>query len=943
MLDTIWNEIKSLVRSRLFPITVIFSVLFFFLLHQMFTMQIINGKEYAEKSTVTGERDRALKSTRGNIYDSNGILLAYDELSYSVNIEDIGALSTNEEKNAMIHYLISIIENNKGSIVTNFPIEIADNGKFEFTVEGNSLLRFKKDIYSLKSSEKLSNTQIEVTAKEMFDYIRSSTDTSSPRFMISEEYSDEDALKIMSVRYDLFLNRYQKYIQNTIATNINKKAVAAIKEASAELPGVEVTQETHRVYNDSEYFAHILGYTGTITTEEYDELTSEDTKRYTRTDQIGKTGIEKKFESYLHGKKGSEKLIINENYRVVDMKERVEPIAGNDLYLTIDAKLQKKYYNILEKKISQILLSHLTNSMSYGSKGNSSDFITIPIYEVYYALFENNIIDIESLNSDNATKIEKSVYSKYRSKQKSMFKQLERVMSAESKTSNKSAGKSLETYLDYIYNFLIENNVLLADTIDKESSMYKEYIKGNKSLSEFLQYALSNSWIDLNKLEIGEEFYSTKELYNELFRYIKDMLELDKTFNKMIYKTLIFDFSLSGKDICLLLYDQGVIEYDESTIEKLENGTLSAYDFMYDKINKLEITPGQLALEPCSGSIVVTDVKTGDVKVLVTYPSYDNNKFANQVESKYYAYLEQSSASPLLNRPLQQKTAPGSTYKMITAVTALEEGQLRTDEKIYDKVAFDRLGLPYPRCGSSRSHGKVDVTDAIQVSCNYFFYEIGYQMSLTGEKYNSSLGLKKLKKYASMFGLDQQSGIELYEYDPQISNEDSVRSSIGQGTNNFTASQINRYITTVANRGTCYNLTIIDKVKDLEGNVLLNNKASVYNDVKIQDSTWDLIQEGMYKVANGPLGAVSPMFKNLGVTVAAKTGTAQESKSHPNHALFVSYAPYEDPEIAITITIPNGYSSGNAADVGKQIYKDYFKLSASDAKKAEESNAIIRD
>lgn len=936
MLDTIWNEIKGIFRSRLFPMSIIFFVLIFVLVHRIFTMQIVHGEEYAKKASITGERDRDLKSTRGNIYDRNGVLLAYDELSYAVNLEDIGSFSTSEEKNTMIYHLISLIEENGGTVTTDFPITIDENGEFQFTVEGSTLIRFKKDMYSLTASEKLKDEQVAVTAGEMFDFIRFSTDTKSPRFMISPEYSEEDALKIMAVRYELYLNRYQKYVQSTIAKNINKKTVAALKEAAAELPGVEVVQETHRVYNNSKYFAHILGYTGTITPEEYEQLNKQQKEDYTASDQVGKTGLEKEYEEYLHGEKGSEKLIINENYRVVDIEDRVEPMAGNDLYLTIDAKLQEKYYKLLEKKLAGILLSKITNSMNYGSKGTSSDDILIPIYEVYNALIQNNIIDINELNQADATNTEKKVYQKYTAKQKDVFQKLRHVMAADSTISNKAAGEAMDDYLDYIYSFLAEKEVLLTDAVDKESDIYQDYADDKASLSEFLQYALSNNWIDLGKLDIGDDFFSTRELYEELLAYLEKSLAADKTFNKMIYKTLIFNYTLTGKEICILLFDQGVLEYDESEIEKLQSGSLSAYDFIREKIRKLKITPGQLALKPCSGSIVITDVNTGDVLALVSYPSYDNNKLANQIETKYYSNLQQNLASPMMNRPLQQKTAPGSTFKMVVSAAALEEGVVGQRETILDKTTFEKIAQG-PRDWSSTSHGNIDITDALQVSCNYFFYEMGWRLSLSGDTYNSNLGLKKLKKYAAMFGFDATSGIELYEYEPHISDNDSIRSAIGQGTNSFTPAQINRYVTTIANKGTCYDLTVVDKVKDLAGNVLLDNKAGVYNEVKINDSTWSLIQEGMYKVVNGPKSSISPLFKNLGVTIAGKTGTAQESKSQPNHALFVSYAPFENPKISVVVVIPNGYTSGNAAELAKNIYSDYFKLS--DKAAAEDNEA----
>lgn len=926
MIDTWKDKLKELLSSRLLPITVIFTVLFFILLHRLFFMQIIHGQEAAQESKVTTEKTRELASTRGDIYDRNGVLLAHDELSYQVTIEDVGAFSTSAERNSMIYELITLIESNGDEIISEFPIILNSDGEFEFNGSDAALLRFKKEIYSVEASKKLSNEQIAATAADIFEYLRYSDDVKSPKFLIDEKYTTEDALKIMAVRYNLFMNRYQRYLPIQVAVDINEKTIAAIKESAADLPGVEINEATHRVYNYSKYFAHILGYTGKVSEEDLEAMGEKEAAKYTANDQIGKKGLEQEYESYLHGVKGTENVTINGNYRVVEINATKEAQAGNDLHLTLDAKMQKKYYDILEKKIANVLLSNIVNSMSYGSKGTSSDDITIPIYEVYYALIENNLIDVGKLNAKNATNHEKSVYKKYQSKKKQVFKKLEQLMGENSKTSNKAAGETMEEYLDYVYAMLVEQEILMKGEIDTESQVYQEYTEDEISLSKFLQEALANQWINLELLNIGDEFYSTKELYRILYDKIEELLDADSTFAKKIYKTLIFDYELSGRDVCLLLYDQGAIEYDEATIEKLESGALSAYDFIRDKIKKLEITPGQLSLDPCSGSIVVTDVKNGDVLALVSYPSYDNNKFANSVDSDYFSYLNSCKSSPMLNRPLQSKTAPGSTFKVVTAIAALTEGVVKADEKILDRHTYDKVDPQHaPRCWSSSSHGRINVTDAIQVSCNYFFFEMGYRLSLNGKTYNNEQGLKKLQKYAKMFGLGSTSGIELNEYEPQISDEDSVRSSIGQGTNAFTPAEITRYITTVANSGSCYNLTLIDKIEDHEGNVIQKNDATMYNELnEISDSTWDLVQEGMYRVVNGPRSSLKYLFQNLDVTVAGKTGTAQESKLRPNHSLFMSFAPYDNPEICVGVVIPNGYGSANAAEVARNIYASYF-------------------
>lgn len=872
------------------------------------------------------EIKRDLKSTRGNIRDRKGKLLAYNKLSYSVTLEDTGELATNEEKNHMLHELIKIIEKYGGSIAYDFPLAFNKNGEVEFTVDENAELRFKKDIYYHSKVEELTTEEKDATAEEVYNYLRGFIEKKT-MFDITKDYSDEEALKIMTIRYAQLMNTYRKYLPITVAMNVDNKTVAAIKENSDSLPGVDILQETYRVYPDSKYFAHILGYTGLITQEALEEIKANgEIDNYTLTDQVGKAGIEKEYESYLHGVRGYETVTVNESNRVLEVKDTVEPLAGDDIYLTIDKDLTKAAFDLLEKQIASILVSKITNSTSVGSKGKSGADILIPIYDVYFALLDNNIIDINSLNRNDATTLEKSVHNKFLNEQKDVFLQLNSILSLNNTKVNTSFSDEMEGYLNYIYEFLEKKELLLKNSIDTSDKKYLDYADDKISLSEFLQYAISKNWIDLNKLEIEEKYYSTEEIYGKLIEYTIKNLKGDSDFNKKIYHSLVYSYKLSGTEICLLLFDQGVLKYNEDEISNLKTGNVSAYNFLINKIKKLKITPAQLALEPCSGSVVVTDTKTGDVLALVSYPSYDNNKLANTMDSKYYNKLYYDKGVPMLNRPLQSKSAPGSTFKMVSATAGLEEGAIHPGEKIKDKGKFERFANG-PKCWVYPStHGYVDVVHALEVSCNYFFYELGYRLSLTpGGKYDSNQGLKKLEKYASLYGLNSPSGIELPEYHPQISTEDSVRSSIGQGNNDYTPAQLSRYVTTVANSGTAYNLTILDKILSVDGKTVLNNKATVLNKLDFSPSTWDQLHKGMYGVANGSESSVDHLFKDLKNKVAGKTGTAQQSTMHPNHSLFVSYAPYDNPEISMVVSIRNGYGSGNAAELASKIYKYYFK------------------
>lgn len=197
-----------------------------------------------------------------------------------------------------------------------------------------------------------------------------------------------------------------------------------------------------------------------------------------------------------------------------------------------------------------------------------------------------------------------------------------------------------------------------------------------------------------------------------------------------------------------------------------------------------------------------------------------------------------------------------------------------------------------------------------------------------------------------MFGLTDKSGVELPESEPNFSKTDAVRSAIGQATHSYAPIQLSRYVTTVANSGTCYDLTLIDQVKDVNGNVILDNHAKVRNTVNIANSTWKAVHNGMYRVVNGSRSSIGSMFSGMKVKIAGKTGTAQQSKLHANHAYFVSYAPYKNPEISVTCVIPNGFTSSNAAQTARDVYKYYFsknKKKVSGKIKMPESNTTHTD
>ena len=197
-----------------------------------------------------------------------------------------------------------------------------------------------------------------------------------------------------------------------MATDVSEETVAVVMENRTELEGVSIEEDTIRRYVDSIYFSHILGYTGKISQEELTALTEEGSgKNYDPNDTVGKLGIEKSMESYLQGTKGKETIVVNHVGKVTENIDYVEPVAGNNVYLTIDKDLQIAVYKILEEKLASILYTNIINAREHTAATASK--IKIPIYDVYFALINNNVIDTGHFSAPDANAGEREVYQLY--------------------------------------------------------------------------------------------------------------------------------------------------------------------------------------------------------------------------------------------------------------------------------------------------------------------------------------------------------------------------------------------------------------------------------------------------------------------------------------------------------------------------------------------------
>lgn len=915
-------------RSRLITLIIVFCITSSILIGRLFYLQIVRGEDYLANYELQIRKTQEVAGTRGNIYDRNGKLLAYNELAYSVTIEDTITANTRSEKNkqlnAVLDKVLSIVESHGDSVIDSFGIILDSAGTYQFTQSSETQrLRFVADVYGQRTIDTLNEEQRNQSAADIIHYL--CTDDVNGYGLDDSTLDPAYILKMINMRYAMGLNSYQQYIATTLASDVSDETAAAIMENKDTLTGVDIAEDSLRRYTDGIYFASIIGYTGQISQDEYDALSDEDKKKYSLSDIVGKSGLEQTFDSVLQGTKGETTVYVDNLGKVTDTVSITEPEAGNDVYLTIDKDLQEYTYKLLEEKLAGIILSKLRNVINYNpaNEASSTDII-IPVGDAYHSLIANSVVDATHFSSADAKPAEQAVYAAFQAKKTDTLAQIMADMQSSTTAPYNQLSEEMQDYMDYIVDDVLKDytGLLMTDKIDTSDETYTAWTRDETiNVYTFLNYAITQNWIDTSKLE-SDSYSSSEEIYASLLNYLQDYLSEDSEFDKLLYEYLIKSGSISGAQICAILYEQGVLPMDEASYNGLLSGSVDAYSWLYGKIASLEITPGQLALEPCSAGAVVSDPNTGEVLACVSYPGYDNNRLANTMDSSYYRQLNTGLARTFYNRATQEKTAPGSTYKMVSSVAGLTEGIINGNTTFYCDGIFTNV-TPSPRCWNRSGHGSLNVVRALQVSCNEFFYNVGYDLGLDANgNYDSDLGIEKLAKYASMFGLNEKSGVEIPESSPEISDQYAVQSAIGQGTNNYTVSQLNRYVAAVANRGTVYDLTLVDKTTDSSGKLIKEYEPEVVNTMdEVSSTTWDLVHEGMIRMVEN-----SSTFTSLDMSIAGKTGTAQQSETSPDHALFVGFAPSDTPEIAIAVRIANGYNSSYPSEIGRDIVKIYFGL-----------------
>ena len=440
---------KKVITSRLFVLAVVFCLMSSALVMRLFNLQIIKGEEYQDAYTAMTEKVIKTASTRGNIYDRNGNVLAYNELAYDVTIQDTGAYKTDAQWNTMLYDLVSILNKHGESAQTSLELTLDHDGNVMYTSETQSgRKRFLRDYYGLKNVDEMDDSDgkypSDISAPDLLERMKKEyhltlgDDKNRDGRPLDKDgnpidVSDEVALQIVGIRYTMRFTAFQKYESTTIATDISDETVADILEHAADLVGVNIQESTIRVYNESLYFAPIIGYTGKVTSERLEELKAVNDD-YELNDVVGRTGIESSMELELKGKKGSQTAYVDNVGRILSVTGEVAPVAGNDIWLTLDLNLQKGIYHILEKQLAGVLLKTIVNQDEKDIAYIDSSSIKIPIKKAYFQLINNNVLSIDNFASEEASDVEQQIYQKYESSRVRIEQELRGELQSENAT-----------------------------------------------------------------------------------------------------------------------------------------------------------------------------------------------------------------------------------------------------------------------------------------------------------------------------------------------------------------------------------------------------------------------------------------------------------------------------------------------------------------------------
>ena len=503
----------------------------------------------------------------------------------------------------------------------------------------------------------------------------------------------------------------------------------------------------------------------------------------------------------------------------------------------------------------------------------------------------------------------------------------------------------------------------VGNIIEVDSSYVREY--NTQYAAHILGYINSMTSEQMDQYMVGDNSgynYDTKvgqagsELAFEEWLHGTDGVSyVTRNSEGSIISTVYTDEPVPGNHVYLTID----IQLQEAVERALENGIISLQTSR-DQDNLARQANGEELLEDIKeGAVVVVDVKSGNPLAIASYPTFDASTVIEDWEELTANEGDPEIPQPLYNYALMGTYAPGSTFKPLTALAALTENIINTETRIDCEGIFTKYAEQgyAPECwiwtDEQLTHGNDNVSEALRDSCNYFFYSVADQM-----------GIDIMDEYAANFGLGESTGIELAENTGNMANPDNhltydvdewvygdtLQAGIGQSDSTFTPLQLAEYCAALANGGTRYSASILKSVRSFDySRQLYEGETTVLSTVDSADYNWAAVQNGMYQMANSPLSSSPAVYRVLGgysyngerIEVAAKSGTAQRGEGRTNNGIFICYAPYDDPEIAVAIVVARAQAGANLVNIAKDVLDAYFSLSDGTGS-AESENTLLQ-
>ena len=876
--------------DRIMWISLILILLFVGIFVALYRIQIKDRQYYEEmalEQTKTTSYQIGKTIERGKIYDRNGTPLAVNEEHVSLYYVPAA------ENERLAESLIELYEllQRYGldySVVQEFPLSYTLREGFSYRPAYDEQYNeinhwnFLAEVYNT-SRDDLTEEQRRTNAKDAFTQLYYRTFG----FPWSDDKDTALQVKLCTVYYAIFCGRFDPEVPIKIAVDIPEEMMVRILERPDLFRGFHVQKEYDRIYPQGYLFAHIVGYVGRISEEELEDYSSRGVE-YSPYAVVGKNGVEKAYEESL--------------------------AAGNDVYLTIDIAFQEQTYLALEKQIRTLLVQKILSN-------STEKFESYTLKDVFGSMISNRIFTDQMLASEEPGMV--NYRETAREASETWIEELEDAIFENTPI------KSYSITLKSIYDLLItrmRDEGRLSYQYQKDDAFYLPYAEGEKGAYDLFSHALDHQYIPLDEFSLTSDM-PKETLIEKIVEFEISKLKETEAFQLLVCERMVHDGWIFENEMILLLYEQNILTNQDGLLAKLEAEEITAKDLIVAKIQSGELTPQQIALDPCSGSVVVSDPFSGEILSIVSYPSYDPMLF--MTDDDYYNKIVQDLTGPLSFRAVYESRAIGSTYKMCTAITALELGVIDEKTKIHDDYAFPYVNsADHPHCWTSVSHGDITVAQALDHSCNYFFYQLGYLLSEpdANHQFDDDIGLRKLANYAMILGLATPTQIEIGETVPTTSTIDAVRSAIGQGTNAFTAANINRYTCTLANDGTVYSLYLVDEVKTLTGRTIYRAEGHVDHETGISEDTLRIVKGGMRLVVTDEHREEFAELEKLGIHTAGKTGTVEEADDRPEHSLFTGYSTVEDPQVVVTVMIPFGGGSHNAIPVFVDVVRSYYGI-----------------